>query len=110
MQPDATSGERVAGSTTGASPLETEVRPGEAVVAGCPYCAQPFSEKRARDLHVGEVHETDCTDEEREAYEAAREAERDDLFYFHLKVVAALGVLYGVVVLVYMAVLGSGLL
>jgi hypothetical protein len=97
-------------SMTDGFPQETEVRPGEAVAAECRYCGRPFATERKRDLHVGEVHDADCTDEERAAYEAASEAERDELFYFHLKVVAALGVLYSAVVLVYMVALGSGLL
>lgn len=117
MQPGAESDEREPGdsggadrSTTGVGFPETEVRPDETVAAACPHCGRPFRAERVRDLHVGEAHEADCTDDERAAYEAAREAERDDLFYFHLKVVAALGVLYSVVVLVYMVALGSGLL
>ncbi|NHN41375.1 hypothetical protein G9C85_06950 [Halorubellus sp. JP-L1] len=64
----------------------------------------------ARDLHVGEVHESVCSASEREAYEAAFAAEDDELFYFHLKVVAALAVLYTVVVLAYMMALGGGYL
>lgn len=89
---------------------ETVVRADEVVAARCPHCDRPFPDERARDLHVGEVHGDVATDAEREAHEAARDAERDDLFYFHLRVVAALGVLYGFLVLLYMVALGSGLL
>lgn len=53
--------------------------------ARCGYCGRPFHDERARDLHVGEVHAEACTAAERDAYEAARDAERDDLFYFHLR-------------------------
>lgn len=99
-----------AGPTSDPSVPGTEVRPGETVAARCPHCDQPFRGERARALHVGERHWDACTDEQRAAYETAREAERDDLFYFHLRVVAALGVLYGFVVLAYMIALGGGLL
>lgn len=95
---------------TSASDLETAVPDGEPVTARCPYCDQPFPDQQAHDLHVGEVHSAVCTDAERAAHEAASEAEQDDLFYFHIKVVAALGVLYAALVLVYMVALGSGFL
>lgn len=78
--------------------------------ATCPYCDRPFTAERARALHVGEVHADACTGTERGAYEAAREDERDDLFYFHLKAVATLGAVYAVTVVLYMMALGSGLL
>ena len=58
--------------------------------AQCPHCGRPFTDGRLRDLHVGEVHAEACTAEERERYEAALEAEADDLFVFHLKIVAAI--------------------
>ncbi|WP_336036606.1 DUF7410 domain-containing protein [Halobacterium yunchengense] len=90
--------------------LETVVRDGEDPVAVCPHCGRPFADSEARDLHVGDVHAADCTAAEREAYEDARAAERDDLFYFHLRVVAALAVLYTVTVLLYMVALGSDFL
>jgi hypothetical protein len=93
-----------------ARPPETTVRADETVAAACPHCERPFAAVEARDLHVGEVHGAACSPGEWDAYEAAREAERDDLFYYHLRVVAALGVLYAVTVLVYMVALGSDLL
>lgn len=94
----------------GRLPPETEVRDGETVAAVCPHCERPFRAERARDLHVGDAHPEACTPTEREAHEAASAAEDDDLFYFHLKVVAALTVLYSAVVLLYMVALGSGFL
>jgi hypothetical protein len=93
-----------------AAALETSVRADETVAAACPHCGRPFAEREARDLHVGEAHAGACSEAERDAYEAAREAERDALFYFHLRVVAALGVLYAATVLLYMVALGSDLL
>ncbi|WP_254537715.1 DUF7410 domain-containing protein [Halomarina litorea] len=83
---------------------ETAVDAGEAPVR-CPYCERPFRVERTLWLHVGERHVAACTADEREAYEAAREDEEDDLFVFHLKVVAALTVLYASFVVLYMVVL-----
>lgn len=91
-------------------PPETEVRADETVAATCPHCGRPFADREARDLHVGDCHADAWSAAERDAYEVARDAERDALFYFHLRVVAALGVLYAVTVLLYMAALGGGFL
>ncbi|MFB6138007.1 MAG: hypothetical protein ABEJ42_06670 [Halobacteriaceae archaeon] len=84
---------------------DTEVPPGEAPAARCPYCDRPFASERTCTLHVGEAH--DCTDAEWAAYEAAVDAEGDDLFVYHITVVAALSLLYAVSILGYMVVLGS---
>lgn len=86
---------------------ETHVPAGDTPVR-CPYCDRPFRTDRDRALHLGETHADACTDEERAAYDEARTAEADDLFYYHLRVVAALGVIYALTVLAYMVVLGSG--
>lgn len=72
--------------------------------ARCPHCERPFRARRARDLHVGEVHGDAATADERAAYAAAVEAEADDLFLLHLKVVFALGAVYAA--LVVLAVIG----
>ncbi|MFD1684502.1 DUF7410 domain-containing protein [Halobellus litoreus] len=58
----------------------------------CPHCGRPFVTERQRALHVGERH--DATPAEERAYEEAREAESDELFRLHLKVVFAVGLLY----------------
>ena len=89
---------------------EIDIPRDETPVAQCQYCGRPFQSERACALHLGEVHAAECTVEEKTAYEEATEAERDDLFYFHMKVVVALGSVYGITVLVYMIALGSGLL
>lgn len=77
------------GATQLAEP-ETAVPDGETPAARCPYCDRPFRTERLRALHVGEVHADVCTDTERGAYDEAYEAESDELFVFHLKVMAAL--------------------
>lgn len=73
---------------------ETTVPDGEAPPATCPYCGRPFRTTRLRALHVGEAHAAQWTDAERAAHESAVAAEEDDLFLYHLKVVAALGSIY----------------
>ncbi|WP_224332783.1 DUF7410 domain-containing protein [Haloprofundus halobius] len=83
---------------------ETFVPPGEKPVAVCPYCERPFKTERRCTLHVGEVHpdsdgaHVSATSRDdpilRERYEAASEAEAEELFLFHLKVFVALGAVY----------------
>jgi uncharacterized C2H2 Zn-finger protein len=87
------------------SPEFPEVRvPDGETPARCPYCARPFRTERLRALHLGDVHREEATDDQRAAYEQAKEAEREDLFLFHLKVVAALVAMYALFLLSYMAV------
>ena len=93
-----------ASAATDHDPPETAVPADEEPVT-CPYCGQPFRESATRALHVGEQHADAHSPAEGEAYESAREAESDELFMYHLRVIAALGVLYAVLVLLYMIVL-----
>jgi hypothetical protein len=74
-------------------------------VVECPRCGRPFRRERQRDLHLGEAH-ADLTDEEQAAYDDAVDAETDELFFFHMKVVVGLGVLYSSTVLLYTAIVG----
>ena len=67
-----------------------DVPEGEAPAARCPHCDRPFRRERYRDLHVGEVHPTEATKPEHDRYDEAYDAEDDDLFVFHLKIVAAI--------------------
>lgn len=78
---------------------------GEEPAAICDRCDRPFPTQGHHDLHLGEVHADDLTDAERERHEEAVEAETDELFVYHLKVIAALASMYAVLVLVYMVVL-----
>jgi len=88
-----------------------DVPDGETPAAQCPYCERPFRSEHARDLHVGEFHEGESlTDEERARYDDALDAERDDLWLFHAKAVVGLGTTYAATVILYMVVLGSGIL
>src|SRR6056297_2545419 len=87
------------------SGLDADVRvPDGETPARCPHCQRPFRTERLRALHVGDFHGRDCTDDEREAYDEAREAEREALFVYHLKVVAGLVAVYAIFFLTYLAV------
>ncbi|WP_267642749.1 hypothetical protein [Haloarchaeobius amylolyticus] len=83
----------------------TTVRDDETVAARCRHCGRPFPDEQLHALHLGERHEDDLTAEEYETFAQARDEEDDELFLYHLKVIAALGSLYAIVVLVYMIVL-----
>jgi len=67
----------------------TAVPPG-ADPSRCPYCDRPFPSDRRRTLHLGDAHAAELTDEQAEAVAAVRDEEADDLFVYHLKVVAAI--------------------
>ncbi|MEF8773514.1 MAG: hypothetical protein V5A23_04210 [Halobacteriales archaeon] len=86
--------------------VETAVPDDETPAARCDRCGRPFRSERALALHRGEVHD-DLDPGEAAAYERAREAEHDDLFFFHIRAVIVLGVLYAVSVVLYMVVLGN---
>ena len=63
---------------------------GEVPARRCPFCERPFRDGRFLDLHIGEEHSLKCDEGHLDRYEAAHDAEADDLFVFHLKVVAAI--------------------
>jgi hypothetical protein len=70
------------------------VVPDDADAERCPHCGRPFATRHLLALHVGNVHPDDATDDERAAYEAAYDQETDELFVYHLKIVAAIVVLF----------------
>lgn len=76
-------------------------------VADCPYCERPFASVHQRDLHRGEVHDDALDEEEREAYEAAIDEERDQLWMYHFKAVVVLLVVYMLTGLAYLIVLSG---
>jgi len=88
-------------------PPTTAVPGDEDPPARCPYCDRPFSTVRLRDLHVGEGHPEAATATEQTDYQAATDEERDDLFVYHLKIIAALVTLYAALIIVYMIVLSG---
>lgn len=56
----------------------------------CPYCGRPFVTDHLLTLHLGEEHPASMTEAEAERYAAADDQESDDLFIFHIKVLALL--------------------
>lgn len=81
--------------------IETTIPDDDAPLAECPYCDRPFASESLRALHIGERHSDECTSNERDAYDAAYEAESDTLFVYHLKVIAALILVYGAFTVLY---------
>lgn len=75
--------------TENGSEFETDVPPDE-TPTHCPYCGCPFATERLCTLHLGDSHRDEWTETEREAFEDAYETESDELFVYHLKVIAAL--------------------
>ncbi|WP_159667551.1 DUF7410 domain-containing protein [Halobaculum saliterrae] len=75
---------------TGTDPYEV---PPDATAFACPRCGRPFARERHRDLHLGADHR-DLDDDERAAYEDAREAETDDLRRFRIVSLGTLVLLY----------------
>lgn len=73
---------------------DVDVPPGETPARQCPHCGRPFRTEQLYALHLGERHPAECSEAELECYEAARESESDDLFVYHLKVTAALVILF----------------
>ncbi len=74
---------------------------GEDPAARCRHCDRPFRDERLYALHLGEAHPDDCSDAERERYEAIYDEENHDLFTFHVKVVVTLLVTYFVFTYLY---------
>lgn len=67
--------------------------PSDATVVTCPRCGRPFVRERHRDLHLGQAH-AGLGDDERAAYEAARDEEADELRRFRILSLGLLVVIY----------------
>jgi hypothetical protein len=89
---------------------EYDVPSGETPAATGRHCDRPFRLERDFALHLGDAHEgaLDRVEADRDA--AAVGAERAEMFYYHAKVVGALGALYSILVIVYMIAFGSGII
>jgi hypothetical protein len=73
--------------------------------AVCGYCDARFADEQLLALHRGLEHEPELTAAERDAYDEAVDAERDDLRLFRLQSLVALLVIYFGFVIVYAFVL-----
>ena len=60
----------------------------------CPYCDRRFAREEYRDLHLGQEHEERLDADERDAYEAAHDAEAEAIRIFRLKALAVLVLVY----------------
>jgi hypothetical protein len=67
----------------------------------CPYCGRRFAREPWRDLHRGQEHGERLDAAEREAYEAAHDAEAEDIRMFRLKALAVLVLVYFGFLMVY---------
>lgn len=56
----------------------------------CPHCGRPLADEHLLTLHIGEEHAGAMSEAQATAYDAALEQEDDDLFIFHIKVMAAI--------------------
>jgi len=90
-----------AGEATGDD--ATASPPGEVTGAAseCPYCDRRFARAAWRDLHLGLEHAERLDDGERAAYEAAHDAEAEEIRMFQLKALAVLVLVYFGFLLVY---------
>jgi hypothetical protein len=68
--------------------------PPDATAHRCDRCGRPFTRDRFLALHRGLEHPEDLSTAERDAFEAAREAEESQLYRFRLLALAALVALY----------------
>ena len=89
---------------------EFDVPDGQTPAATCRHCDRPFRSERALALHLGTTHAGDLDPTETAAHERATELEREELFYYHAKVVGVLGALYSITVILFMIAFGSGLI
>jgi hypothetical protein len=83
--------------------VETVVPPG-AEVHECAYCGRPFADAAYLALHRGLAHTRTITDAEWAAYEAARDAEDDEIRRYRIVALGLLVLVYFGFLFVYAAV------
>lgn len=74
--------------------ISTEVPSGQTPTNTCKYCGRPFAAQDRLDLHRGLAHDGVLDESEKEAFEAARANEKDDLRMFRLKALGMIVILY----------------
>jgi len=89
------------GTGPGEERIDYEPGPGTVV---CEHCGRPFAETELLALHRGHAHPRSLTVDQREAFEAAYEAETDDLRRFQLKAAGLVVLLYFGFLMLYAAV------
>lgn len=84
--------------------MSTEPSPDDDGPFPCAYCGRRFAREEWLTLHRGLDHGDAIDAAEREAFEAAYDAEEDDLRFFRLQALAALVALYFGFLIVYAVV------
>ena len=67
----------------------------------CPYCEEPFADSQLLALHAGLEHSEALTPPEERAYLEAYEAESEEIRMFRLKALAALVLIYFLLLFAY---------
>lgn len=80
--------------TRSTTEIEMTVPSDETPAVHCPYCGRPFVTEQLWMLHLGDSHQDEWTETEREEHEEAYKTESDALFIYHMKVIVALVVLF----------------
>ena len=75
--------------------------PGDDGAHVCSYCGRPFVDEELLALHRGHTHPDAVTDDERAAFEATYEREREAIRLFRLKALGTLVLLYFGFLMVY---------
>lgn len=100
----ATDGETANGDTTGEDtgyvPPETSV-PADASPVVCEYCGFPLPDETQHELHLGLEHYGQLSEEQREAFVAAYQAEEASLNRFRIIALGGLVLLYFGFLIVY---------
>ena len=89
------------GERTPAPDSRATAEPPDTRTFECPYCDRRFAREAWCDLHRGLEHGSRLDAAEREAYEAAYEAEAEEVRLFRLKALAVLVLVYFGFLLVY---------
>lgn len=74
--------------------VNTEVPPKETPVGVCDHCGQPFATTERLVLHKGLEHFQALTEQEQDAFIAARSEEADDLRMLRFKALGMLIIVY----------------
>lgn len=82
------------GSVAGTGTMDPAETTGTSGRFDCPYCDRRFAREAYRDLHLGQEHGDRLDAAERAAYEAAHDAEAEEIRLFRLKALAVLVLVY----------------
>jgi hypothetical protein len=102
---DVSNAEAIGGSEDGDSAdLPTLSTRGVETAVRCPYCDQPFPERRLRTLHCGLEHPDRLSDRDRAAFERAYLEEEAEIRRFRLYALGTLVLVYFLLLFLYAVV------